>query len=127
MSDQPEKTEKISDVQMDMANLYREEAYTDLKTGGIRKLVPINLDGSEDSARDAVYSGHTQVMSPHGPVPIQGAIEAKTLEEAILGFPQAMEDAMTKMVEEAQRHQQEQASKIVTPEDLKKDSGGIIV
>jgi len=124
MSDQPEK---ISDVQMDMANLYREEAYTDLKTGGIRKLVPINLDGSEDSARDAVYSGHTQVMSPHGPVPIQGAIEAKTLEEAILGFPQAMEDAMTKMVEEAQRHQQEQASKIVTPEDLKKDSGGIIV
>jgi len=124
MSDQPEK---ISDVQMDMANLYREEAYTDLKTGGIRKLVPINLNGSEDSARDAVYSGHTQVMSPHGPVPIQGAIEAKTLEEAILGFPQAMEDAMTKMVEEAQRHQQEQASKIVTPEDLKKDSGGIIV
>ena len=124
MSDQPEK---ISDVQMDMTNLYREEAYTDLKTGGIRKLVPINIDGSEDSARDAVYSGHTQVMSPHGPVPIQGAIEAKTLEEAILGFPQAMEDAMTKMVEEAQRHQQEQASKIVTPADLKKDNGGIIV
>jgi len=124
MSDQPEK---ISDVKMDMANLYREEAYTDLKTGGIRKLVPINLDGSEDSARDAVYSGHTQVMSPHGPVPIQGAIEAKTLEEAILGFPQAMEEAMGKMVEEAQKFQQEQANKIVTPEDLKKDSGGIIV
>ena len=124
MSDQPEK---ISDVKMDTTNLYREEAYTDLKTGGIRKLVPISLDGSEDSARDAVYSGHTQVMSPHGPVPIQGAIEAKTLEEAILGFPQAMEDAMNKMVEEAQRHQQEQASKIVTPDDLKKDNGGIIV
>jgi len=122
-----EPPEQISDVKMDMANLYREEAYTDLKTGGIRKLVPINLDGSEDSARDAVYSGHTQVMSPHGPVPIQGAIEAKTLEEAVLGFPQAMEDAMTKMVEEAQRHQQEQANKIVTPEDLKKDNGGIIV
>ncbi len=124
MSDHPEK---ISDVQMDMANLYREEAYTDLKTGGIRKLVPIKLDGSEDRARDAVYSGHTQVMSPHGPVPIQGAIEAKTLEEAILGFPQAMEDAMSKMVEEAQQMQREQANKIVTPDDLKKDTGGIIV
>jgi len=124
MSDQPEK---ISDVKMDMANLYREEAYTDLKTGGIRKLVPINMDGSEDSARDSVYSGHTQVMSPHGPVPIQGTIEAKTLEEAILGFPQAMEEAMNKMVEEAQKFQKEQASKIVTPDDLKKDNGGIIV
>ncbi len=124
MSEQPEK---ISDVKMDMANLYREEAYTDLKTGGIRKLVPINMDGSEDSARDAVYSGHTQVMSPHGPVPIQGTIEAETLEEAILGFPAAMEEAMNKMVEEAQKFQKEQASKIVTPDDLKKDSGGIIV
>jgi hypothetical protein len=124
MSDQPEK---ISDVKMDTANLYREEAYTDLKTGGIRKLVPVKLDGSEDDAREAVFSGHTQVMSPHGPVPIQGAIEAKTLEEAAAGFPQAMEAAMAKMVEEAQRMQREQASKIVTPDDLKKDNGGIIV
>ncbi len=123
MSDQPEK---ISDVKMDMANLYREEAYTDLKTGGIRKLVPITLDGSEDASRPALFSGHTQVMSPHGPVPIQGAIEAKTLEEAVLGFPQAMEEAMNKMIEEAQQYQREQASKIVTPADLKKDSGLII-
>ncbi len=124
MSDQPEK---ISDVKMDAANLYREEAYTDLKIGGIRKLVPIKLDGSEDESRPAVFSGHTQVMSPHGPVPIQGVIEASTFEEAVNGFPQAMEDAMTRMVEEAQAMQREQASKIVTPDDLKKDNGGIIV
>jgi len=124
MSNEPEK---ISNVKMDAANLYREEAYTDLKTGGIRKLVPINLDGSEESARDAVFSGHTQVMSPQGAVPIQGAIEAKTLEEAVLGFPKAMEEAMNQMIEQAQKFQREQAGKIVTPDDLKKDSGGIIV
>ena len=124
MSDQPEK---ISDVKMDVANLYREEAYTDLKTGGIRKLAPIKLDGSEDESRPAVFSGHTQVMSPHGPVPIQGIIEANTLEEAVAGFPLAMEAAMNQMVEEAQRMQREQANKIVTPDDLKKDNGGIIV
>lgn len=124
MSDQPEK---ISDVKMDVANLYREEAYTDLKTGGIRKLVPIKVDGSEDESRPAVFSGHTQVMSPHGPVPIQGAIDVKTLEEAVNAFPQAMEEAMTRMVEEAQAMQREQANKIVTPEDLKKDNGGIII
>jgi len=124
MSDQPEK---ISDVKMDVANLCREEAYTDLKTGGIRKLVPIKLDGSEDETRSAIFSGHTQVMSPHGPVPIQGTIKAATLEEAVNGFPQAMEDAMNRMVEEAQAMQREQANKIVTPNDLKKDNGGIIV
>ncbi len=123
MSDQPEK---LSDVKMDTANLYREESYTDLKTGGIRKLVPIKTDGSEDSSREPIFSGHTQLMSPHGPLPIQGAIEAKTLEEAVAGFPQAMEEAMNKMIEEAQQYQREQANKIVTPADLKKESGLII-
>ena len=123
MSTQPEK---LSDVKMDMANLYREEAYTDLKTGGIRKLVPISLDGSEDTSRDAIFSGHTQLMSPQGPIPLQGAIEAKNLEEAVLKFPQAMESAMNKMIEEAQHYQREQANKIITPADLKKESGLII-
>ena len=123
MSEQPEK---LSDVKMDMANLYREEAYTDLKTGGIRKLVPVKLDGSEDTSRDPVFTGHTQLMSPHGPLPLQGAIEAKTLEEAVLKFPQAMEDAMNQMIAEAQQYQREQSSRIVTPADLKKESGLII-
>ena len=123
MSEQPEK---LSDVKMDETNLFREEAYTDLKTGGIRKLVPVKLDGSEDSSRDAVFTGHTQLMSPHGPVPLQGAIPAKTLAEAVANFPQAMEDAMNKMIEEAQQYQREQANRIVTPADLKKESGLII-
>ena len=123
MSTQPEK---LSDVKMDMANLYREEAYTDLKTGGIRKLVPVKLDGTEDTSRPPMFSGHTQLMSPHGPLPLQGAIAAKNLGEAVLKFPQAMEDAMNKMIEEAQQYQREQANKIITPADLKKDSGLII-
>ncbi len=123
MSTEPEK---LSDVKMDMANLYREESYTDLKTGGIRKLVPVKPDGSEDTLRSPVFSGHTQLMSPHGPFPLQGAIAAKTLEEAVLNFPQAMEDAMNKMIEEAQQYQREQANKIITPADLKKESGLII-
>lgn len=118
--------EKLSDVKMDTANLYREESYTDLKTGGIRKLVPVMLDGSEDPSRDAIYSGHTQLMSPHGPLPLQGTIDAKTFAEAVEKFPQAMEDAMNRMIEEAQQYQREQANKIITPADLKKESGLII-
>jgi hypothetical protein len=123
MSTEPEK---LSDVKMDTANLYREESYTDLKTGGIRKLVPVKLDGSEDTSRQATFSGHTQLMSPHGPLPLQGAIEAKNLEEAVAKFPQAMEDAMNRMIEEAQQYQREQSNKIITPADLKKQSGLII-
>ncbi|MDK2857079.1 MAG: hypothetical protein PWQ29_321 [Verrucomicrobiota bacterium] len=123
MSNQPEK---LSDVKMDAAGLCREEAYTDLKTGSIRKLVPVKADGTEDPSRDPVFTGHTQIMSPQGPLPIQGTIEAKTLEEAVEKFPQAMEDAMTRMIEEAQQYQREQAGKIVTPADLKKESGLII-
>lgn len=120
MSGQPEK---LSDVKMDAANFYREEAYTDLKTGGIRKLVPVKLDGSEDPSRDPVFTGNTQLMSPHGPLPLQGEIDAKTLEEAVSKFPQAMEDAMNRMIEEAQNYQREQSNRIVTPADLKKESG----
>ncbi|MFA5689972.1 MAG: hypothetical protein WC959_12690 [Kiritimatiellales bacterium] len=123
MSDQPSK---LSDVKMELSNFYREENYTDLKTGSIRKLVPVNSDGREDTARAAVFSGHTQIMTPHGPIPVQGAIEAQTLAEAVEKFPMAMEAAMNTMVEEAQRFQREQASKIVTPADLQKESGLII-
>jgi hypothetical protein len=123
MSTEPEK---LSDVKMDVANLYREESYTDLKTGGLRKLVPVKLDGSEDTSRNAIFSGHTQLMSPHGPLPLQGAIEATTLEDAVAKFPQAMEDAMNRMIEEAQQYQREQANKIITPADLKKQNGLII-
>lgn len=123
MSSHPEK---LSDIKMDTANLYREESYTDLKTGGIRKLVPVKSDGSDDMLRKPIFSGHTQLMSPHGPIPLQGVIEAASFEEAVLNFPQAMEDAMNRMIEEAQQYQREQASRIVTPADLKKESGLII-
>ena len=33
---------ELQDVQMDAANLYREESYTDLKAGTMRKLVPVD-------------------------------------------------------------------------------------
>lgn len=121
-----EKTEKISDIEMDLNGLYREESFTDLKTGTIRRLVPVKPDGSDDPSREAIYSGHTQIMSPHGPLPIQGAIEAVSLEEAARQFPQAMEEAMQQMIEEAHRYQREQASRIVTPGELGKDGGLIL-
>ena len=45
-----------NDIQMDAANLYREESYTDLKAGSLRKLVPVKADGTDDPSRPAIFS-----------------------------------------------------------------------
>ena len=47
-------------------------------------------------------------MTPHGPVPIQNVIEAKELQQAIKKFPEAMQAAMDRLVEEAQKYQEAQ-------------------
>ena len=35
----------IAEMQMDAANLYREESFTDIKVGSMRKLTPVKTDG----------------------------------------------------------------------------------
>ncbi|MEW6076829.1 MAG: cytoplasmic protein [Thermodesulfobacteriota bacterium] len=104
--------------EVDCGNLYREESLTDLKVAVIRKLVPIKTDGSDDTARASVFVGHSQVMSPEGPIPLQAELPGNTLEEAMKAFPRAMEQAMEEMVEhirQLQREQQRQESRIITP------------
>ena len=77
-----------NDIQMDAANLYREESYTDLKAGSLRKLVPVKADGTDDPSRPAIFSAATQVMTPGGVLPLSGEVEgAKSLAEAVAGFP----------------------------------------
>jgi len=108
------------DFAIDRNNLHREESITDLKVGSIRRLVPVNLDGTEDKSRTAIFIGHTQLMSPEGPVPIQAALTANNLEEAMDVFPNAMQKALTDMVQKIQKIQQEQQTQ-------KKDESRIIV
>lgn len=113
------QTEAI-DFTFDRKNLHREESITDLKVGSIRRLMPIKPDGTEDKSRTAIFIGHTQLMSPEGPVPIQAALTANNLEEAMDIFPDAMQKALNEMVEKIQKIQQEQQAK-------KKDDSRIIV
>ena len=104
--------------EVDRQNLYREESLTDLKVAVIRKLVPVNPDGSEDNSRQAIYVGHTQVMSPEGPIPLQAELPAANLEDAMSAFPRAMEQAMAEMIEhikQLQKEQQQEESRIITP------------
>jgi hypothetical protein len=108
------------DFTIDTSNLYREEAITDVKVASIRRLVPIHMDGSEDTSRTPIFIGQTELMSPEGPVPLQARLDAGNFSEAVEAFPQAMNQALAEMVEkirEMQRQQSEEKtdSRIIVP------------
>lgn len=96
------------DFMVDKENLYREETVTDLKIATIRRLFPVNLDGSEDNTRETIFIGSTQLGTPQGPIPMQAKLEASSLEEAMELFPKAMEIETQKVVESFKRMQQQQ-------------------
>ena len=121
MNSKDEQTGSLN-FEVDKSNLYREESITDLKIANIQRLVPVHLDGSEDSSREAVFLGRTQLSTPQGPIPIQSKLAAKTLEEAMDIFPKAMEAETQKVVEsfrqlQEQQEQQKKAekSRIIIP------------
>ena len=104
------------EIQMDAANLYREESYTDLKAGSLRKLVPVTADGTDDPARQPIYTAATQVMTPGGVLPLSGEVEgAKSLAEAVAGFPATIQQAIADLREEMAAMQRERSSQIVVP------------
>lgn len=113
--------DKDIDFTVDKDNLYKEENMTDLKTASIRCLSPINVDGTPDDKRPKIFVGHTQLMSPQGPVPIQARLNATTMEEAMASFPPAMEQAMAEMIENVKKMHEEQEKA-----NQKNDSGLIL-
>ncbi|CCK79817.1 hypothetical protein [Desulfobacula toluolica] len=105
--------------QVDKDNLYREESITDLKIASILRMIPVNLDGSDDNSREPIFLGRSQLSTPQGPIPIQARLEVKTLEEAMDVFPKAMEGETQKVMEsfrqmQAQQKKDEQ-SRIIVP------------
>lgn len=114
--------EILEHVKVDVDNLYKEELFTDLRLGSFRRLTPVNLDGSPDSSRKIFFTGHTQLMSKAGLLPINCPIEAETLEEAVQKFPGAIKQAVDEMVEKAQQMEREHASRIIR---VGEDSGYI--
>ena len=105
----------ITEIEVDRENLYREEIITDLKVATIRRLTPIKTDGSVDDSRQVLYSGETQLMSQMGPVPVHAPIEAADLDEAIAKFPEAVNQAVERLLKEAREIQMREASRIVVP------------
>jgi hypothetical protein len=111
-----DEQKKSFDFTVDKANLYREESFTDLKVASIRRLTPIKPDGSEDKTRKTLYAGQTNLLTPEGAVPIKNAIQAKELQQAIKKFPEAMQEALDRMVEEMEkRNKKEVGPRIIVP------------
>lgn len=103
------------DFTVDRQNLYREETFTDLKVANIRRLTPVNSDGSVDKTRKTVFVGESNLMTPGGPLPLQTTIPAKQLQQAIKRFPEAMEAAMEKLAAEVKKLRQKENASIITP------------
>lgn len=104
------------DLSMNIADMYREENFTDRKIGNIRRLTPVDGEGNPDSSRDTIYIGQTQMMTNMGPLPLTFEIEASSLEEACQGFADGAKLAVERTIEEAKEMQRQQASQIVIPE-----------
>jgi hypothetical protein len=106
----------MPDIQIDSANLYREDIFTDRKAGTIRRLVPVTKDGETDSSRHVLFSGQTQLLTPTGVLPLGFEIEATSLEDAINQFPAAVKEALEQAIEEAREYRRESSSRIVVPD-----------
>ncbi len=110
-----EEANPLGDIAVDTENLYREETFSDLKVASIRRLTPVTAEGLDDASRPTLFIGETTLMSARGPLPINCPIEAETLTDAFAAFPQAVQDAVERLMEEAREMQRQEANRIVVP------------
>ena len=105
----------MDSLNVDTDNLYREESITDTRAATIRQLIPINVDGSEDTSRSRRFIGDTTLMTQVGPIPVQFPLECETLAEAFDLFPEGIKEAIEKLNDRARDMAREEASRIVVP------------
>lgn len=108
--------ERMMEPEMNPQDLWLEEIFTDRRVGTIRRMTPVNGDGGRDPAREVTWIGETQVLTQVGTLPINFALEAKTLEEAAQKFGPAAKAAIERAVKELQELRRQQASSIVVPQ-----------
>ena len=112
-------------LELDAANLYREEIFTDHKIGTVRQLTPVKPDGSADSARPVLYIGETSLMTPAGTLPINFRLEAPDLAGAVAQFSEAASKAIQETMEQLRELRRQAASSIVVPDMGKGGLGGL--
>ena len=105
----------LNNMTMDANDLYRDQNYTDRKTGTIRVLTPVNSAGSDDNSRPTIFLGHAQMMTAAGPMPLSFEIEGNTLVEAVENYAVAAKAAVDEAIEEIKEMQRKASSQIVMP------------
>jgi hypothetical protein len=108
--------QQLPDIKMDGAALYREEVFTDRKAGTLRRMTPVTQSGEFDPTRPVLFSGQTQLLTPAGVLPLMFDIDAKSMDEALTRFPEAVKKALEEAIDEAREMRREASSRIVVPE-----------
>jgi hypothetical protein len=114
-----------TEMNMDASNLYREDTFTDRKVGTIRRLTPVTANGADDTSREIVYSGETQIMTPGGALPLNFEIAAADLSEASEKFGAEAQVALERTVKQIEEMRREQASSIIVPGQGGSPAGGL--
>lgn len=117
--------QELPEIKLDAENLYREEQISDMRAGAIRRLIPVTVDGSDDSSRQVLYEGSTTLLTPAGTLPINFRLDVSSLKEAVEKFPEAARQAIEETFEELQRLRREQQSSIVVPGQGGPGGGGM--
>jgi len=103
--------ENLPEIALKADDMYRDEVFSDLRVGSVRRFTPVTSEGEKDDSRKVIYHGQTSLQSPAGPIPLNFELEAKSLNEAIEAFPKAAQaeaERVMKEIEEMQRQQQAQ-------------------
>ena len=101
--------------QMDSADLWREDVFTDRKIGTIRRLTPVKPDGSSDPARKVVFVGEASLDTPAGALPLNFEIPGETLEQAAAAYGDAVQKAFTEAMEALKEMRRRASSSLVLP------------
>ena len=115
----------IPEIELDAANLYREEIFTDRRAGTLRRLTPVTAEGAPDPSRAVQFSGQTQLLTPAGVLPLSFELPGATLPEALANFSDGVRAAIEQAIEEAREMRRESASRIVVPDGAGGGPGGI--
>ena len=108
-------SESLDDIQMDGANLYREDVFSDRRVGTIQRLTPVAANGDDDPSRPVRFLGQASLMTPGGSLPISFEIEAETLEDAVGQFGARAGEAVQDTLNQLQEMRREAASGLVIP------------
>lgn len=100
---------------IDLANLYKQESFTDLGLGSIQRLLPVLPDGNVDTSRTAKFIGSASILTPHGAIPVQCEIDAVDLRDACEKFPEAIKAGVQDLLRRAQQMERERHNGIVIP------------